>query len=286
MNRHLWILAFFMTACAAASPQPGSTYEAVRNISFVSPAAGPEQALDIYLPKNAATNAPVHVFVHGGAWTKGDKDSLDPEQIRAFTDKGIILVSLNYRLGPEHKFPANVQDITTASLWLRNNIKSYGGDPDHMVLSGFSAGAHLVALFAVGTPAAPAPPSSSLYRAIYSVDTASYNLTQQSTGPLSRFVNKQKQAVFGDKPAVLKSASPSLQIEANRAYSRLYLYATQERPEAIAHMQTFQNLLEQAGQDVTAKIIGGGLSHKDMKLAMFTPGHEMYRDIIAGLTAR
>jgi len=254
-----------------------------RDLAYIANSADKLQTLDIYIPENTPQNAPVHVYVHGGGWTKGDKSMLTPEQISAYTKQGIILVSVNYRLGPEHQYPANVQDIVAASHWLKNTIAHYSGDPSNMVLSGHSAGGHLVALFGVGTADITQRLSQPIYKAIIPVDTASYDLTRRASGRLAGWVNRQKRLAFGRNQRVLKRASPLLQIERGVHYSLFDLYVTQTRADAVQETQQFARRLQAAGHSAQATIITGGLSHAQMKKAMFNPQHKLFSAIVAHL---
>jgi acetyl esterase/lipase len=88
------------------------------------------------------------VWVHGGGFVMGDKASSKDlaSKPEYFTSKlGYILVSVNYRLLPEGKYPTNIQDLADALVWVHNNIADFGGDPSQIVLMGHSAGAQLVA---------------------------------------------------------------------------------------------------------------------------------------------
>jgi acetyl esterase/lipase len=105
-------------------------------------------SLDVYTADPVQAGSPVMVFVHGGGFRVGDKASskdLDPKP-EYFTSKlGYILVSTNYRLLPEGRYPRNVQDLANALAWVSDNIADFGGDPDRIFLMGHSAGAALVA---------------------------------------------------------------------------------------------------------------------------------------------
>ena len=103
--------------------------------------------LDIYRPAagSAGTAAPVVVFIYGGGWKDGDKG-----QYRfvaaALAAQGFLTVVPNYRLFPEVRFPAFLQDNAAAVAWTRANIARYGGDPHRLFLMGHSAGAYNVAM--------------------------------------------------------------------------------------------------------------------------------------------
>ena len=108
---------------------------------------GPEerQALDVYLPKDRAGPSPVVVFFYGGAWRRGERgDHLFAAE--ALTSQGYVAVVPDYRLYPEVRFPAFVEDGAKALRWVRDHAADFGGDPDRLYLMGHSAGAHIAAL--------------------------------------------------------------------------------------------------------------------------------------------
>lgn len=108
-----------------------------------------EGLLDVYI--SGAPNddlKPVVIYAHGGGWTSSSKEQPSP-LIRVLVERGFLVVSLNYRLAPEYPQPAGYEDICSALTWTRYNIKTFGGDPNFIVLSGDSAGAHLVLLTAI-----------------------------------------------------------------------------------------------------------------------------------------
>jgi acetyl esterase/lipase len=106
---------------------------------------GPRNKLDLYLPDRPIF--PVVVFVHGGAWVSGDK-AFYSHVGGFFAKHGIGAVVVNYRLSPQVRLPAPVQDVARAFAWTHRHIAAYGGDPDRLFLCGHSAGGHLVSLLA------------------------------------------------------------------------------------------------------------------------------------------
>lgn len=126
----------------------------VRDLEYRKLEAGEDAALgknrlDLYLPRGA-TNYPVILFIHGGAWIHGDKNyfGIYSSWAMYWAHRGVGVAIANYRLSPGVKHPAHVQDIAKAVAWLRNQIAGYGGDPDQLFLAGHSAGGHLIALLA------------------------------------------------------------------------------------------------------------------------------------------
>ena len=100
---------------------------------------------DVYQPVNLSEACPVVIVVHGGAWMSGDK-SFPAAYARLLAQRGIAAVSINYRLAPQHKFPAQVDDMRNAIDWVKRSAPEKNWDLEQLGLFGYSAGAHLVSL--------------------------------------------------------------------------------------------------------------------------------------------
>jgi len=120
--------------------------ELLRNIEY-----GPleRQRLDIWRFSTTPSSAPVIYYIHGGAWTFGDKREQGRPMLHEFVRRGWIVVAINYRLAPSSPWPAQIEDATRALGWIKKNIATYGGDPDRVVVAGGSAGGHLASLVAL-----------------------------------------------------------------------------------------------------------------------------------------
>ena len=107
------------------------------------------QVMDLYAPEGASDPAPVLVFVHGGGFVRGDKgggESWHNANVARMAAKaGLLGVACNYRLAPDHPWPAGAEDVAGVVDWLRAHAADHGGDADRIVLSGSSAGAVHVA---------------------------------------------------------------------------------------------------------------------------------------------
>ncbi|AZQ43465.1 alpha/beta hydrolase [Nonlabens ponticola] len=88
---------------------------------------------------------PVLIFVHGGNWNSGDKDTYNYLG-RNFARNKMVTVLPTYTTSPQANYKEMTQQIAQSILWTRDNIKKYGGDPDRIFLTGHSAGGHLAAL--------------------------------------------------------------------------------------------------------------------------------------------
>ena len=110
---------------------------------------GPENAiqrLDVYRPKEAEGALPVIVSVHGGGWVYGDKE-LYQFYCMSLAQRGFAVVNFTYRLAPEYKFPAQLEDVNLVMEWVLRNGDEYGLDTGNIFMVGDSAGAHLAGLY-------------------------------------------------------------------------------------------------------------------------------------------
>jgi acetyl esterase len=108
------------------------------------PGRGGEFSVRIYRPKTASDGAlPVLVYYHGGGYIFGSIAAID-RQVRLMANEAqAIVVSVEYRLAPEHPYPAPQDDAEDAYLWVRNNAASFGGDANLIGVGGDSAGGQL-----------------------------------------------------------------------------------------------------------------------------------------------
>jgi len=110
----------------------------------------PLQRLDVHRAiEPAEAPAPVLVFVHGGAFVRGDKGDgeIFDNVLNYFSRHGYVGVNVNYRLAPDHQWPAGAEDLASVIGWIRDNASRYGADADRIFLMGHSAGATHVAQY-------------------------------------------------------------------------------------------------------------------------------------------
>jgi acetyl esterase/lipase len=109
----------------------------------------PRHRLDVWRLSTTPKDAPVIYYLHGGAWTFGDKREQGRPMLHEFVRRGWVVVASNYRLAPRNPWPAQIEDATRVLGWIKKNIATYGGDPDRVVVAGGSAGGHLASLLAL-----------------------------------------------------------------------------------------------------------------------------------------
>ncbi len=137
---HLWSPIPVLNALA---PRDGIT--ATRDIAY---AAGDRHTLDVYAPGPNTEPAPVVVFFYGGGWASGDK-AMYRFVGADLAAHGLLAVIPDYRLYPEVRFPAFMDDAAAAIAWTRANAAKFGGDPQRLFLMGHSAGAQIATLLAL-----------------------------------------------------------------------------------------------------------------------------------------
>jgi len=117
-----------------------------RHISYSSDStSGTENLLDVYYPKDLSKVKDVLVFIHGGSWNSGKKDTYWWLG-RNMAHKNVVTVVINYSLSPVYQYEKMAADCAKALKWVSENAGTYGGDPNNIFVMGHSAGGHLAAL--------------------------------------------------------------------------------------------------------------------------------------------
>jgi len=124
---------------------PDSTFERTEGIAYGS---DPRQKLDVYVPRAPVTDAPVVVFFYGGSWNSGSR--ADYRFVgEALASRGIVAVVADYRLYPQVRYPAFLEDGAQAVAWTQAHIRQFSGDPKRLYLMGHSSGAYNAAMLAL-----------------------------------------------------------------------------------------------------------------------------------------
>src|SRR5262245_1883611 len=120
--------------------------------------AGPIPIRIYWPPSRSDATLPVVVFLHGGGWCVGDLDTYDGDARNHAVGAGAVVVSVEYRLAPEHPYPAAVEDVWAATQWAAAHAGEHGADPERLAVAGDSAGGNLAAVVALLARDAGAPP--------------------------------------------------------------------------------------------------------------------------------
>ncbi len=134
-----------MLAAGRATRPPGPAVKRVETVG-VHGATGPLGAR-LYATTTKSP-LPVIVYFHGGGWVLGDLDGDDPACRQLAVSSKAMVVSVDYRHAPEHRFPAAIDDAYAATVWLGEHVEAFGGDPSRMMVAGWSAGGNLATVTA------------------------------------------------------------------------------------------------------------------------------------------
>jgi acetyl esterase/lipase len=129
----------------AAAPIHGRGVEKIRNVEFRR-VAGRALRLDVYRRRDGADGRPALLYIHGGAWTMGDKTEQGLPLLHHLAREGWVCFTANYRLSPGATFPDHLADAKAALAWIREHGAEYGADPSFIAVAGGSAGGHIAAL--------------------------------------------------------------------------------------------------------------------------------------------
>jgi len=140
---------FFITLCAKSCDAEDSLPKIrVERDLIYSSSDGIELACDVYSPpKVGEAKFPAVLVIHGGAWSSGNKMTMGGYASK-LAQIGIVAVAINYRHAPTHKFPAQVDDVRDALIWMSDNANHYAIDTSRIGVFGYSAGAHLACMMA------------------------------------------------------------------------------------------------------------------------------------------
>lgn len=154
----LLAIVIFQSACtdnndtSSTTTESSSTSRSWTNVSYSSTSSACK--LDIFLPSTGSGPFPMVVWIHGGAFKMGSKDN--PQSLTALKNAGFAVVSINYRLSTEAKWPAQLNDLKACVKFLKTNASTYSLNPNKIASWGASAGAHLSCMMGAALASDPA----------------------------------------------------------------------------------------------------------------------------------
>jgi len=243
------------------------------------------QSLDIYTPKDAR-GLPVIVMIHGGGWRGGDKGNrpVGENLAQRYCPEGFVLVSVNYRLTPAGRHPANIQDVAKAVAWVHDHIAEHGGDPEQMFVMGHSAGAHLAALVAADERwlKAEGKPLSILKGAVL-LDTAAYDIPRYMKGfaesRSGSVMRRLYEDAFGDTEEAWRDASPQARVARGKGIPPMLMFYTGRRMAANVLASAFVEALRGAGVKAAA-IDTVTLEHSEILTTASEKDHPLARMVL------
>jgi triacylglycerol lipase len=238
-------------------------YESVNVRQDVPYAPGERPRLDIYAPTNAA-GSPVLVYVPGGGFVGGDKRDEDGFYANIgyyFAQHGMLVLIMNYRLAPDHPWPAGGEDVGRAVGWATDHAAAYGGDPDRIAVFGQSAGASHVLTWLFDPVLTGAKPVSAVV-----LSSGTYRVAGNKVSP-------NVMAYFGSNCSQYDARSPITRVR--RTSVPILLTVSEFDPPFLAS-PTFElaiKLTDENGRTPQLRWLAGH-NHVSNVLSIGTPDHE------------
>jgi acetyl esterase/lipase len=139
-----------LTACAGSLPR----YSVNEQVRYAG-AHGDPRVGDLYRPTGRGP-WPAVLLIHPGSWTRGSRSEMT-RFAKRFASAGYVVYNVDYRLAPENRYPAQLDDVRAAFGWLYRRAPSLGVDRDRIAVMGYSAGAHLALLLGLTDSPGPRP---------------------------------------------------------------------------------------------------------------------------------
>lgn len=146
IRRHSEIVKQAYAPLLRAAPRDGVVID--RDVAY---GPHPRQVVDVFSPTKPRADRAVVLFLHGGAFVRGDKrttDEIYDNVLIWFARQGYLGINVEYRLAPQAAFPAGASDTAAAMAWAEQRVAGYGGNPERLFLIGHSAGGTHVASYA------------------------------------------------------------------------------------------------------------------------------------------
>lgn len=241
-------------------------------------AYGPDrlQRMDVYLPAHAQA-APVLFLVHGGGWRRGDKshDRLMDHKLAHWLPRGVVVVSINYRMLPQAAPDVQAQDVAQALAWAQQQAAAWQLDAGRFVLMGHSAGAHLAALVA-GDPQRLRAAGARAPQALVLLDSGALDVPEIMNGRHPRLYDQ----AFGPDPGYWLRVSPLQQLQAGSPPT--LLVCSSPRRSSCAQAQAYaRKSRAQGGQ---AEVLPQALSHGEINSQLGQAG--AYTQAVDGFLSR
>ncbi len=231
-----------------------------------------ELKLDLAMPKEGEGPFPAILCLHGGGWVGGERQQMKGT-IEAMAQRGYVAISPDYRLAPQDRFPAQIEDCKAAVRWVRANAEKYRINPEKIGVFGFSAGAHLACLLGVTSKddglegnGGNAEQSSAVQAVVSFFGPTDFTQPVWSDKVMDRHLKPFLGGTAQEKAEVYRRASPFTYAGKN-APPFLFVHGTADDIVPIEQSEEMVKKLRQAG--VSARLIavvgeghGWGWSHE------------------------
>jgi acetyl esterase/lipase len=260
----VFCVLILLMGCTQPAPESSSTeHPALISDVVYATVEGSALTCDIYFPSSEGVH-PAVITVHGGGWRSGDKET-HSRIARELILREYVVISINYRLAPAHLFPAAVEDVQCAVVWVRNHAQEYNVDPEAIALLGTSAGAHLAVLAGLTASSAPlssVPPAPWDISCEHNLGDSRVQAVISCFGPLDLAYHSQENpgtartvATFLGKscqkaPSLCAAGNPMTYVSP-LAPPMLLIHGTLDDVVGYQNSQRFYHALSEAGGEVT-----------------------------------
>lgn len=275
MTKYLFlVMLLFQTIISSAQ------VKTAKNINYAGNAEE-KNTLNIFYKKDSIKDKPVLVFIHGGSWSSGKKETYWWLG-RNFARKGLTTVIINYPLAPNVQYQKMAQDCALAIKWVTENIGNYSGSPEKVFVMGHSAGAHLGELINADPQyfreaGIKNPIKGVILNDPFGLDIFEYLTEAEKDDYYYDFLR-----TFTDQPETWKLASP-LNYTNNIKNPHLLFYGSKTYGAIKIQTPRLYQKLRSNAVDATLKEVNGK-SHVPMISQMVFGGNALYKDIVDFIT--
>ncbi len=215
--------------------------------------------LDVYYAPSIEKDAPVILMVHGGGWRIGDKSlkSVVENKVAHWVTKGVVFVSINYRLLPDAGPLEQLEDVRKAAIFVQNNAHEWRGSSEKLILMGHSAGAHLISLLSVQTD-----DQMQSWLGSIALDSAAYDVVEIMNARSPLRVYKK---AFGKNPDYWEKASPIYRLS-DRLPPFLAVCSSKRKDGACSQAQRFLEKAKEYGTQ--GQLLPVDFSHREINVKL------------------
>ncbi|TCD12002.1 alpha/beta hydrolase [Pedobacter frigidisoli] len=266
----VFVMLLFQTIISSAQ------VKTAKNINYAGNTEE-KNTLNIFYKNDSVKNKPVIIFIHGGSWSSGKKETYWWLG-RNFARKGIVTVIINYPLAPNAQYEKMADDCALAVKWVKNNIANYTASADKIFVMGHSAGAHLGELINADPKyfqhaGIKNPIKGMILNDPFGLDLYEYLMEAEKDDYYYDFLR-----TFTDKPEVWKLASP-LDYVNNIKNPHLFFYGSKTYGAIKLQTPRLYEKLKANNIPVEIREIKGK-SHVPMISQMIFGGNDLYKDIV------
>jgi acetyl esterase/lipase len=264
--------------CTMLSPLASvfASVKVAKNINYTNTSDESRQ-LNIYYPGNTEISKDVLIFINGGSWSSGKKETYWWLG-RNFARKGVVTVNINYGLAPQNQFGQMADDCAASVKWVKDHITAYGGNPARIFVMGHSAGGHLAELINADPryfkkAGIVNPVKGVILNDAFGLDMKAYLLAAEKDNRYYDFLR-----TFSTSPDTWEMGSPLHYFQYSRN-PHLVFYGGDTYPAIQLQSEEIVKRFQSAKVPVSLKIIKGK-KHVGMISQMVFGSNQLYDDIL------